>query len=384
MEIQLADGIADIKLLDTWQANCSTIFIISLILDTCSASACFIVGPTCAKYIWHLPEDRPKILSFERGDLLGLRQLEFQKGQADTKTSRQKSRISWLTTTVPISYTVLYLHIDKGCTSGYAYTNPCIVVHSFYCCIGSKLSRGYDRLPLTLHDLVFQCVKHRHEQVNKLNFDSMQWRRSKVWCVLVSHDQQIRERNPRPSATFLLPYQMSGVLWKSRTLQSKSSMAIFWMGSPKCPLTSLFLGRLKCFQLFSSFHKGFPSRKWFQVQKRATRSVCKESSSSHRAFLFLKTDVAYDSMYGSRSTRRWAAVLLGLAVSRVSCVGRCRCLSWGPLAAEFGDRWPQLQEALVKAKRYAVWANPFTSKADTWKCQGIARCWVTDTPDGEW
>lgn len=89
-------------------------------------------------------------------------------------------------------------------------------------------------------------------------------------------------------------------------------------------------------------------------------------------------------MYGSRSTRRWAAVLLGLAVSRVSCVGRCRCLSWGPLAAEFGDRWPQLQEALVKAKRYAVWANPFTSKADTWKCQGIARCWVTDTPDGEW
>lgn len=110
MEIQLADGIADIKLLDTWQANCSTIFIISLILDTCSASACFIVGPTCAKYIWHLPEDRPKILSFERGDLLGLRQLEFQKGQADTKTSRQKSRISWLTTTVPISYTVLYLH----------------------------------------------------------------------------------------------------------------------------------------------------------------------------------------------------------------------------------------------------------------------------------
>lgn len=144
---------------------------------------------------------------------------------------------------------------------------------------------------------------------------------------------------------------------------------MFWMGLPNCPLTSLPFERFKCFQLFSSFHRVYLQEHDPRFKKQQQEASAKNH---HWAFLFLKTDVAYDSMYGSRSTRRWAAVLLGLAVSRVSCVGR-RCLSWGPLAAEFGDRWPQLQEALVKAKRYAVWANPFTSKADTWKCQGIAR-----------
>ena len=44
-----------------------------LVLDTCSANACLIGGPTCAKYIWHLPEDR------------------IPEGQADTKTSRKRA-----------------------------------------------------------------------------------------------------------------------------------------------------------------------------------------------------------------------------------------------------------------------------------------------------
>ncbi len=54
----------------------------------------------------------------------------------------------------------------------------------------------------------------------------MQRRRSRVWCVFVAHDKQIRERKQRPSAKKHEPYQLSGVLWKARTFQSKPSMAI--------------------------------------------------------------------------------------------------------------------------------------------------------------
>ena len=237
------------------------------------------------------------------------------------------------------AFHMLYLHIDRGCTSGYAYTNPCIVVHSFYCCIGSKLSPGYDRLPLTLHDLVFQCVKHRHEQVNKLNFYSMQWRRSKVWCVFVAHDQQIRERNPRPSATIFLPYQMSGVLWKSRTLQSKSSMAIFWMGSPKCPLTSLFLGGLKCFQLFSSVHKGFPSRKWSRFKKEQQEAFAKNHHRVIERSCFWKPPLRMTPCMApdQRDAGRPCCWVWPSAVSAASAVAvACPGVHWPPSLATGG------------------------------------------------
>lgn len=56
--------------------------------------------------------------------------------------------------------------------------------------------------------------------------------------------------------------------------------------------------------------------------------------------------------------RRWTAVLVGLAIG-----GRSRSLF--TLEAEFGSRWSQLSAALAKPKRYAAWANPFASGAET-------------------
>lgn len=56
--------------------------------------------------------------------------------------------------------------------------------------------------------------------------------------------------------------------------------------------------------------------------------------------------------------RRWTAVLVGLAIG-----GRSRSLF--TLEGEFGSRWSQLSAALAKPKRYAAWANPFASGAET-------------------